>query len=106
MRRRLARRFSIIGPENDFSVNVDGRDIDVTDRDFYSNIEYLWSLGDVGDSYEDLCKNLQKGTKLSGTVDATQGWTVKGWVGTVDQQKHIDEDSNIIAGVGLGEVDP
>ncbi len=55
LRRRLARRFSIIGPANGFQVVVDGEAIDVTDRDFYPYIEYLWSIGDVGDVYETLC---------------------------------------------------
>ena len=96
LRRRLARRFSIIGPENDFRVEVDGGEISVTDRDFYPKIEYLWSLGSVGDKYEQLCTGARKRTRISGDVDATRGWTVTGWVGTVDAQKSIDEETNVI----------
>lgn len=40
LRRRLARRFSIIGAEQDFRVEVNGTEISVTDWDFYSKIEY------------------------------------------------------------------
>ena len=44
LRRRLARRFSVIGPEHGFVVSIDGSEISVSDRDYFSNIEYLWSL--------------------------------------------------------------
>jgi hypothetical protein len=96
LRRRLARRFSIIGPEHGFEVIVNDEPIKVSDRDFYPKIEYLWSLGAVGDQYEKLCSKALKKKRLSGTVDAGQGWTVSGWVGTVDTQKSITEETNIV----------
>ncbi len=55
LRRRLARRFSIIGPENKFLVKVNGQEIGVTDRDFYKKIEYLWSLGRRGGQVREFC---------------------------------------------------
>lgn len=104
LRRRLARRFSIIGPEFDFKVDVDGNKISVTDRDFYPKIEYLWSLGDVGDKYEKLCKNAKKANRLSGVVDAAEGWEITGWVGTVDEQKSIDEETNVVPVLAWGKL--
>ena len=104
LRRRLARRFSIIGPENAFAVNVDGAEIGVTDRDYYSKIEYLWSLGDVGDTYEQRCTNAKKTTHLSGEVSAQQGWNATGWVGTVDEQKSIDDETNVIPVLARGKL--
>jgi hypothetical protein len=104
MRKRLARRFSIIGPENDFRVEVNGSEVGVTDRDFYPKIEYLWSLGDVEEEYEKLCTNAVKATRLTGDVDKDQGWVVKGWVGTVDEQKNIDEETNVIPVLAWGKL--
>jgi hypothetical protein len=104
LRRRLARRFSIIGPEYGFQVDVDGSAIAVTDRDFFPKIEYLWSLGDVGDRFEKLCKNAKKSNTLSGVVDAAQGWTITGWVGTVDEQKSIDEETNVVPVLAWGKL--
>ena len=104
LRRRLARRFSIIGPENGFVVSVDGAEISVTDRDYYSKIEYLWSLGDVGDLYEKRCKNIKKATRLSGEVSAEHGWSASGWVGTVDEQKSIDDETNVIPVLARGKL--
>jgi hypothetical protein len=104
LRRRLARRFSIIGPDNDFRVTVNGREISVTDRDFYPKIEYLWSLGEAGDTYEKLCTKARKKTHLGGDVDAAKGWEVTGWVGTVDAQKSIDEETNVIPVLAWGKL--
>lgn len=104
LRRRLARRFSIIGPEHGFRVEVDGAEISVTDRDFYPTIEYLWSLGDVGDKYEKLCKNAKKANRLPGVADAAEGWQATGWVGTVDEQRHIDEETNVVPVLAWGKL--
>jgi hypothetical protein len=104
LRKRLARRFSIIGPDNNFRVEVNGAEVGVTDRDFYPKIEYLWSLGDSGDEYEKLCVNAADKKRLTGDVDTNQGWIVKGWVGTVDEQKSIDEETNIIPVLAWGKL--
>ena len=104
LRRRLARRFSIIGPDNNFHVLVNNDEILVTERDFYPKIEYLWSLGDVDDTYEKLCENAKKRHKLTGTVDLDNGWIVTGWVGTVDEQKSIEEETNVIPVLAWGKL--
>jgi hypothetical protein len=104
LRKRLARRFSIIGAENDFHVYVNGTEVSVTDRDYYSKIEYLWSLGDVGDAYEKLCTNAVSTVRLTGEVNSSKGWVVTGWVGTVDEQKNIDEDTNVIPVLAWGKL--
>ncbi len=44
LRVRLARRFSILGPENNFKVTLDGREITEADRDFYDKIQFLWAF--------------------------------------------------------------
>ena len=46
LRKRLARRFSIIGAENNFKVCVDGAPISITDRDYFHKLQYLWHYGD------------------------------------------------------------
>lgn len=104
LRRRLARRFSVIGPELNFAVSIDGKEISVTDRDYFSKIEYLWSLGDVDDLYERHCPNATKSEHITGTVSETGGWTVTGWVGTVDEQKSIDDETNVVPVLARGKV--
>ena len=104
LRRRLARRFSVIGPEHGFTVSINGAEIGVGDRDYFSKIEYLWTLGDVGDFYASRCVNATKKEKLTGLVSASQRWTVTGWVGTVDEQKNIDDETNVIPVMARGKL--
>lgn len=104
LRRRLARRFSVIGPERGFVVSIDGSEISVSDRDYFPKIEYLWSLGDVGDIYASRCANAKKKETITGSVSATQGWTVTGWVGTVDEQRNIDDETNVVPVLARGKL--
>ena len=104
LRRRLARRFSVIGPEHGFSVSIDGSPIGVADRDYFSKIEYLWTLGDAGDAYVGRCVNAKKKEKLTGSVSTSRGWTVTGWVGTVDEQRNIDDETNVVPVLARGKL--
>ena len=45
LKRRLARRFSIIGASHDFRIFVDGEEITPADRDYYDKVQYLWTYG-------------------------------------------------------------
>jgi Histidine kinase-, DNA gyrase B-, and HSP90-like ATPase len=104
IRRRLARRFSIIGPDHGFRVLVNGAEIQVAERDYYANIEYLWSIGGVGDTYEKLCTKASKTTRVPGLVNVGEGWSVTGWVGTVDEQRHINEEMNVVPVLAWGKL--
>jgi histidine kinase/DNA gyrase B/HSP90-like ATPase len=104
LRKRLARRFSIIGEEQGFTVAVNGDPITIEDRDYFNKIEYLWTIGETGQPYSTFCKNAKKTTKLSGVVDAENGYEVNGWVGTFDEQKSIDEGNNTIAILAWGKL--
>jgi hypothetical protein len=41
-----------------------------------------------------LRENIKKHFEVSGVVDEDEGWAAQGWIGTVDEQKSIDEDNN------------
>ena len=90
VKRRLARRFSIIGNEN-FSVHVDGTPISITDRDYFDKLQYLWHYGDDGQQYVDLCNRSDKfenEEKREGSIQYERNsqeetYPVKGWIGTV-----------------------
>ncbi len=59
VKKRLARRFSIIGSENDFTVCVNESPISITDRDYFHKLQYLWHYGDGSEKYVNLCNNLE-----------------------------------------------
>ena len=104
LKKRVARRFSIIREEHQFSVFVNGKKITVEDRDYFKSIEYLWCVGEEGDKYRSHCKNCKKHMKVDGVVDKDKGYKITGWVGTFDEQKNIEEGNNTIAIMAWGKL--
>jgi hypothetical protein len=104
LKRRLARRFSIIGGDQNFVVKVNDTEISVQDRDFLSKIQYVWYLGDNSQKYADSCTIAEKKVKLDNVVDADLGYSVTGWVGTLDEQKSVDEGNNTIVLLAWGKL--
>ena len=96
LRRRLARRFSIIGDKHKFNVKVNGKPITVEDRDFFNKIQYLWYIGDYGKECLKKCKNVENKEEIDGVVDEENGYKVEGWIGTVDARKSIEKGNNTI----------
>ena len=48
LKRRLARRFSIIGPQYNFEIILDGQPITIDDREYQDKIQYIWTFGEKG----------------------------------------------------------
>lgn len=90
LRKRLARRFSIIGPENDFEIEVNGQAITPSDRGYFDKIRYLWTYGDQK-GVETLCGNAES------IVDRTENAAsseivITGWLGTVTESSQLKDD--------------
>ena len=49
LRRRLARRFSIIGANHNFQIELDRTPITIEDRDYYDKLQYMWTFGARGE---------------------------------------------------------
>jgi len=66
---RIARRFSIIGDEYNFSVNINGIPVKITDRDYFHKVQYMLYFGDESKRYVDYCKksNLEYNEMKNGT---------------------------------------
>ncbi|MGA7733588.1 MAG: ATP-binding protein [Chloroflexia bacterium] len=96
LRRRLARRFSILGSKHNFEVRINNEPISARDRDYYEAIEFLWYFGAQSADIVSQCPNVQRHFVLDGTVDGTQKYKVTGWIATVDERKNIDESNNTI----------
>lgn len=82
LRKRLARRFSMLGNKYNFEVYVDGDQIEVTDRDFLGKVQFLWLIGSGADSYSEYYE-FEKIEKLNGKIDGTN-YEVSGWIGAVE----------------------
>lgn len=102
VRKRIARRFSIIGAGKKFSVKINGTPISSADRDYFRSLEYVWYMGAEGKKMIAKCKCEKN--KLDGTVDSGKGYVVSGWIGTAKEQKHIDDDNNKITVIARGKI--
>ncbi|MGD9970360.1 MAG: ATP-binding protein [Sulfuricurvum sp.] len=49
LRPKLARRFSVIGKSHDFNINLNDTPLERNDAGFYKDIQFFWSLGEIGD---------------------------------------------------------
>ena len=86
LRQRIARRFSVIGPQHGFTVRVDGDAVQPEDRGYFEHVEYCWTYGDQEHTKARLT-NLADGQPSDRTAAIAQSpdnrLTVTGWIGTV-----------------------
>lgn len=116
LRRRLARRFSIIGTAA-FSVTIDGEPVTYRDRDDLRAVQFLWQIGvplqtnpqyasvNLDDSRQfpkffrasDDVPGVANPVLLSGAIVGHPEWTVRGWIGTAKAVADLKspEDSRI-----------
>lgn len=109
LRRRLARRFSIIGARYEFEVKVDQIPITIADRNYFHKIQYLWTYGSDPD-YSAFCTNVTYTEDRLNLIDASPEMgipehqfdvpsrpktdaepakpgklAIRGWIGTVER---------------------
>lgn len=90
LRRRLARRFSVIGTE-EFSVTVDGVEVSAADRDLLPRVQYVWT-------HHDSEKAIETRATRSQSVFARDSTTaygpLRGWIGTVHDSAQLTESDS------------
>ena len=104
LRKRIARRFGVIGKEHGFVVSVNGKPITLEDRDYFGRLEYIWCVGDESDEYLKQAKGVRRHEKLSGVIDEAKGFTVSGWVGTTAEHKAVEQGNNGVVIFARGKV--
>lgn len=96
LRKRLARRFSVIGESNGFLVKINDSEISPTDRDFLSDLEFLWEFGDPDPDRAAACKKLIKKTTLDNVIEFEgKSYHVSGYIGSVEKPSHLSKDPEI-----------
>lgn len=95
LRKRLARRFSIIG--EGFEVSVNGDKVMPADRGYYDKIQFLWTYGEQS-QVVDMCTGIAKPEEhMFDRTDSVgnKGLAISGWLGTVTKSEHLkDEDGD------------
>ena len=93
LRQRIARRFSVIGPQQGFAVEVDGTCITPGDRGYDRHVEYCWTYGDETDvlvRFGNLADNQPSASRNAALADAAAN--VTGWIGTVKKPNFLKAD--------------
>lgn len=90
LRKRLARRFSILGSEFDFNILVNGEEIDITDRDYFHKVQFLWTFSN--DEYVEYCRDQTLKEHEHRPATTENGYEVEGWIGTVEKPRDLVED--------------
>lgn len=109
LRRRLARRFAVIGtPE--FMVEIDGKPVTYRDRDDLKAVQFLWQIGqplqqnpqyatvDLANAQQfphffrapdPAAPGVVNPTLVPGTIPDHPQWKVRGWIGTAKAVEYL-----------------
>ena len=92
LRKRLARRFSVIGEAYGFKILIDGLPLSTADRGDLPMVQFLWNFGDDEPDLSSAGQLLEK-EALSNRLEAwDDDWKVGGWIGTARLPKQLDSD--------------
>jgi len=102
LKKRIARRFSVIGSDKRFAVFINGEEIGVADRDYFHKLQYLWYYGDDSERYVADCnqEKLEYDALRENvvTVNPENGnnpieYQISGWIGTVANSGELKDES-------------
>ncbi len=94
LRKKIARRFSIIGAKEKFAVKVDNKKVTPADRDYYSKLQFLWTYGKQPDLIRLSKESLSKAADSRSEVLKGKRIKIDGWIGTVHESRMLkDEES-------------
>lgn len=97
IRKRIARRFGIIGKEYKFSVKVNDKEVSITDRDYFKKLNYIWYFGQESKKYADYAqKATSKNPRNNVLKYKDKEYNVTGWIGTVESSGDLkDGEDNL-----------
>lgn len=97
LRKRIARRFSIIGlksaGDDSFDVLINETAIGPADRDDWKAVEFLWEFGSAPSIPAANCPALKKRFPLPYQISPIRpDWVVGGWLGAASRPKKLSSD--------------
>lgn len=100
LRKRLARRFSVIGEAHGFKILIDGQPVSVADRGDLPKVQFLWTFEGTVPDPTTIAHVLER-DELPPRFDAWEAaWRVGGWIGTARFPKDLDsEDAGNLNGL-------
>lgn len=104
LRRRLARRFFVLGSQNKFEIYVLGKKISAADRGYVNLLEYAWTFGlERNDpTIEEMKRHKVQVENVALKADDAP---VRGWIGTVRNSGALsDSDANAVVLIVRGKL--
>jgi len=101
LKRRLARRFSVIGDEFSFNVYINDEKIKIEDREYISKAQYIWMYGTEDEhkqTLEQINQNVLRKSFIMPNVFEIENKEYKftGWLATSEEPNALkDEDESI-----------
>ena len=103
LRKRIVRRFGILGKQHGFCILIDGKEVTFADRDYFHKARFLFQYGDY--DYTQHCNRLDvdkdTGRKLSitrsnrfddqGKADDSGKHEVRGWIAVAHRSNDLDD---------------
>ncbi len=100
LRKRLARRFSVIGEAHGFKIHLDSSPITASDRGDLPVVQFLWQLGDDALDLASAPQLLENESLSNASEGWDPSWQVSGWIGTARFPKQLDsEDAGNLNGI-------
>lgn len=98
LKTRVARRFSILGEEHDFEIEINEEKVKIEDRDYFHKLQYIWiyEKGIDAMKYVNYCSakgsdKLEKHFERPKRMDDTN-YEISGWIGTVKLPAELKEE--------------
>ena len=114
LRKRLARRFSVLGEKTRFALKINSRAVSITDRGYFSKLQFLWHYGPIDDlpisNPDKLGACEDRANEIAVPADgsnAAQKFRVTGWIGTVKESgdlKDVEDNLNKIVVMVRGKM--
>lgn len=100
LRKRLARRFSVIGEAHRFKITVDGQAISAADRGDLEKAQFLWTF-QPDDPEPSTVMHVLERESIDSRLDSWDpSWSVRGWIGTARLPKDLDsKDAGNLNGI-------
>lgn len=100
LRRRLARRFSVIGETNKFQIKIGGQPITTADRGDLPKAQFLWSFKEADLDPATITHVLERESVDARLDSWDPTWSIRGWIGTAAKPKDLDsKDAGNLNGI-------
>ena len=90
LRKRLARRFSVIGEARGFKITIDDQPITASDRGDLGKTQFLWTFRGDDSVPTVLAHVLEREAVDERIAEWNPSWAIRGWIGTAAKPKDLD----------------